>query len=67
MQNMDGITKVIQHFINSPFSQQIENAKIVTSFVYLLVVNLEEEQEEHFANRMGTSVQEIRNAKKIQG
>lgn len=45
MQNMDGITKVINHFVSSPFSQQIENAKIVTSFVYLLVVNLEEEQE----------------------
>lgn len=67
MQNMDGITKVINHFVSSPFSQQIENANIVTSFVYLLVVDLEEEQEENFAKKMGTTVDEIRQAKKIQG
>jgi hypothetical protein len=33
----------------------------------LLVVDLEEEQEENFAKKMGTSVEEIRKAKKIQG
>jgi hypothetical protein len=37
---MNNVTNVISKFIASPFTEQMENAKVVTSFIYLLVVNL---------------------------
>jgi hypothetical protein len=67
LQHEDSITEVVSHFVNNSFLQQIENIKIVTSFVYLLVIDLQLEQEENYAKKMGTSVEDIRKAKKIQG
>lgn len=58
---------MVTQFINHSFLQQIESIKIVTSFIYMLVIDLQAEQEENFAKKMGNTVEDIRKAKKIQG
>lgn len=58
---------MVTQFISHSFLQQIESIKIVTSFIYMLVIDIQADQEESFAKKMGTSVEDIRKAKKIQG
>jgi hypothetical protein len=53
--------------MKNSFTQQLESVGIITSFVYTLVVNVEEELEGIYAKKMGVSREEIQKAKKIQG